>query len=281
MRDAGVWSGVRRLAAWLADHEIWWLVPTVPLLIFPGRWNVVGLALLPVPWLCRWIGQGRLTVRTPVDWAIVLLLIMTPVTLWATALPDVTHPAVWKLLAGVGVFYSIVNWARSKRRVWWASLGLIALGVALAMIAPIGVKWTPGRLFVLSQIYEHFPLLLKDPINPNVMGGALVLIMPMALELARWMRGRGGARRHLLGVAMGLSFLLMAFFLFLTESRGAYIAIAVTLLVITVLRNRWFLVGLPLGLAVLGVAWWRLGGQPLADLLMTTQHHLLFLLGLH
>jgi len=28
--------GVRRLAARLADHEIWWLALTVPLLVSPG-----------------------------------------------------------------------------------------------------------------------------------------------------------------------------------------------------------------------------------------------------
>ena len=263
------------MAAWLVDHEIWWLLPTVPLLVFPGRWNVVGLALLPLPWLCRWVGRGRLTVRTPVDWAMVLLLIMVPVTLWATALPNVTQPAVCKLLAGVAVFYSIVNWASSERRVLWSSLGLIGLGLALAVIAPVSVKWTPGKLFALSQLYERFPLLLEDPIHPNVMAGALVLIMPISLTLAlprwRWKRVSRRISPNMLSMLMGLSCLLMALVLFLTKSRGAYIAIAVTLLVIAVLRNRWFIVGLPLGLAGLALGWWRLGAQSLADLLMTTQ----------
>ena len=274
----GMWTGMRRLAAWLADHEIWWLVPTVPLLVFPGRWNPVGLALLPLPWLCRWVGQGRLTVSTRLEWALFSLLMMVPVTLWATALPEVTLPALYQLLAGVAAFYSVVNWASSEKRVWWASLGLVALGLALALIAPVGVQWSAGKLPGLSQIYGRFPLLLKDPINANVMAGALALIMPIALALALpgWGRKRASAEarpyfRAIATIAMGLSFLLMAFILLLTKSRGAYIAMAITLLIIAVLRNRWFLVGLPWGLAGLVVAWWRLGTQPLVDLLMTTQ----------
>ena len=115
-----VWTGVRRLAAWLADHEIWWFAPTLPLLIFPGRWNVVGLVLLAVPWLCRLVGRGRLTVPTRLEWTMFSLLLMVPVTLWATALPDVTLPAIYQLLAGVAVFYSIVNWASWERLVRWA-----------------------------------------------------------------------------------------------------------------------------------------------------------------
>jgi putative inorganic carbon (HCO3(-)) transporter len=220
------------------------------------------------------VGRGRLTLQTRVGWAVFSLLIMVPVTLWATALPDVTLPAVYQLLAGVAVFYSIVNWASSERRVWWATLGLVALGLALALIAPVSVQWMPpGKLFALPQIYGRFPLLLKDPINANVMAGALALIMPMALALALpgWGRKRAGARSYLLAMAMGLSFLLMAFILFLTKSRGAYIAVVITLLLIPVLRSRWFLVGLPLGLAGLAVAWWRQGTRALADLLMTTQ----------
>jgi len=263
-----VWTGIRRLAAWLADHEIWWLVPTVPLLVFPGRWNVAGLALLPIPWLCRWLGRGRLTRPTWLEWALLSLLLMVPVTLWATALPEVTRLAVYQLLAGMAVFYSLVNWTSSESRLWWATLGLVALGLALALIAPVGVRWSTGKLFALSRLYSRFPLLLKDSINPNVLAGALVVIMPMALSLAL----PGGERRRcLLRVAMGLSFLLMLFILVLTQSRGAYIAIAFSLLSIAILHNRWFLLSLPLGLAGLAVAWWRLGTQPLVDLLVTTQ----------
>jgi len=234
--------------------------------------------MLPLPWLCRWVGRGRLTVPTRLEWALFSLLMMVPGTLWATALPEVTRSAVYQLLAGVAVFYSIVNWASSESRVWWASLGLIGLGLALAMIAPVSVQWTPGKLFVLSQIYDRFPLLLKDPIHPNVMAGALVLIMPIALALALpgWGRKRTSVAsrpcfRAIATIVVGLNFLLMAFILLLTKSRGAYMAMAITLVIIAILRNRWFLVGLPWGLAGLVVAWWRLGTHPLADLLMTTQ----------
>jgi len=267
---------MQRLMAWLADHDIWWLVSTVPLLVFPGKWNVVGLALLPCPWLCRWLGRGRPSVRTPVDWAMGLLALMIPVTWWATALPEVTRGAIFQLLAGMATFYGIVNWASSEKRAGQVAQGVVGLGVALALLALVGVKWSPGKLFALSQLYERLPLLLPDPIHPNVMAGALSLIIPIALSLtlSGWAWGDKGDRGippHLCRLAMGASSLAMSCILLLTKSRGAYMAFIVALLVVGGLHSRRVLTGLPVVLAGLTAIWWRMGTQPLMDWLMSTR----------
>lgn len=59
---------------------------------------------LPWPPSClpsHFLALRRFTVRTAGDWSIGLLLLLLPVALWATALPEVHQPPVHRLLMGV------------------------------------------------------------------------------------------------------------------------------------------------------------------------------------
>jgi putative inorganic carbon (HCO3(-)) transporter len=249
---ASVW--ISFLGGDIATHEGWLSTAMVPLLLLFGR---------------------RIHFRrTPLDLPILLLLLMAFVTLWATALPDLTQIAVLQLLAGITVCYTIASWASTRERIWRASLALMGLGLALSLIAPVGVEWQSGKLFSLPQAYALLPLLLQDPIHPNVMAGALGLIMPLAMALA-WsnrdgVRTDGGVCPRVPRLALGTSWLLMAAVLFLTKSRGAYIA-TIAVLVIAALHSRWFIAVLPLGLPGLAAACRRIGAHQLVDLLTTSQ----------
>ena len=96
----------------------------------------VALVVAACFWLVRWLAYGRPTVRTPGDWAIGLLVVMIPVTLWATALPEVTRPEVLRLLMGLALYYAVANWAGSTARLLLVAAGLAAAGLALAALAP-------------------------------------------------------------------------------------------------------------------------------------------------
>jgi putative inorganic carbon (HCO3(-)) transporter len=194
----------------------------------------------------------------------------------------------------VALFYGLVNTLRSERDVWRMATLLVLGGVAVALIAPLGTTWGKSRLFSLPGVYQRFPRLLPDPINANVLAGALVLIVPIGISLLlrlRWSNlSRGGSctrpgrpqgiapttgfeytRQNLpLRLALALALVLMLAITVLTQSRGAYLALAVGTLLLAIMVNRWFLV---LGLvAVLGlaVAIQRVGMDTLADLLLTT-----------
>jgi hypothetical protein len=98
-------AAIQRFAGRLVQYEIW----PVSLMIAA---SFVWLSLLPaavitaaVFWILRWIATGRLTRRTPVDFAVILIMVMIPVTLWATALPAITIPQVYRLLTGVAFFF--------------------------------------------------------------------------------------------------------------------------------------------------------------------------------
>ena len=84
---------VRKIAIHLTTLEL----PILALLTIGalGVERLLPVALLGAAffWPVRWLAHGRLTVRTPGDWPVGLLVMMVPVTLWATALPEVTRSA--------------------------------------------------------------------------------------------------------------------------------------------------------------------------------------------
>ena len=267
---------VRGSAAAIARHEIW----VVPLGIVAGavsaRFFPAALAIAALFWGVRWLAYGRLTVRTPADWPIGLLLLMLPVTLWATALPDVTRPQVWQLLAGVALYYVVANWtagaawAAGVARLRALMLGVIGLGLLLAVSAPFTVAWIAGAklTFIPAGLYDRLPQLLADPIHPNILAGALALLWPVAAAalLFGW-RQLGLAARALAGLALAA----MTLALVLTKSRGGLLAVFVALLVLCVLRWRRGWLAILIAAAAGGAVVWRVGAASLLGVLSATQ----------
>ena len=110
---------MRGLAAVLVGFEIWAVALCVAAGVLSTRALPVTLGVAVCFWVVRWLATGRLSVRTPGDWAIGLLLLMIPVTLWATELPDITRTRVLQFLTGVALYYTVVNWGRLR----WLALG--------------------------------------------------------------------------------------------------------------------------------------------------------------
>ena len=261
-------------AAWVADHEIWPLALGVALATLTGRWADWGLGLLAALWLVRWIGRGRPTIRTPLDWTVGLMLLMVPVTFYATTDRQTTFIQISRLLAGFGLMYGLVNWARRDAHVTWLVQGIVGVGLALSLVGLVSVDWaSAGKLgFIPTGLYERLPSLAPDAINANIMAGALVMLLPFPLAMllltrsdalpsvsgtvpgvlatiwdARWLR------RLWYGIAGLFTFGVLV----LTKSRGGWIAGATVIFL--VLARRWpgLLWLIPLPLIGLGVLAWE------------------------
>ena len=112
-------TSLQNTAKRVTSLEIWIVGAAVlASMVMPSLlpWAVVAAMLF---WPVRWIANGRLSKRTPVDLGIGFLLLMIPVALWATALPEKTIPQVYRLVLGVLFFYSIVNWTQTSSRLNW------------------------------------------------------------------------------------------------------------------------------------------------------------------
>ncbi len=58
-------------------------------------------------------------------------------------------------------------------------MGIILLGLLLALFAPFSVEWAVDKLtFIPANLYQRFLVLVKDYVHPNVLAGSLVLLLP-------------------------------------------------------------------------------------------------------
>lgn len=224
---------------------------------------VLGIGV--IFWLLRWIAWGRFSVRTPADLGVLFLLLMVPVTLWATAIPSKSLPQASRLVLGIIFFYSIVNWTRTFSRFQLVIHFVIVAGFSLALFALISTEWTTGKLpGIPPLLYERFLLMVKDTVHHNVMAGNLVLFLPVSLGilLFDWKHLRLLNRFLLILMAGTVLWILV-----LTQSRGALLAISVVLITLTVLRWKFGWISIPVASAILGVIIYLIGFEKLVDIL--------------
>ncbi len=232
-----------------------WMATVIALLVFP----LPNLSLPPrvivvvvaIAWLLAGWADHVWWRFTPLDvpWLIWLLLI--PVTLWATAVPDLTHAAL-KLLAAQGIaFWMMVIWVRSPRRAAWATAGLLGAALTLAVLGLFWMQWPSGYLFPvpadLKALREHYSLPVQESVNKNVLAGVLVPLWCLALGTIPALRGRWRWPMRFLDL---LGALTIGGMVALSQSRGSWVAAVVGTYVLIALRWRLMWAGLaavPLG----------------------------------
>ena len=260
---------IREFSNSLVQLEIWVIISLIVA-------SMVWLQLLPaaigiaaVFWLIRWVASGKPSVRTPGDWAIIAIVPTLFVTLWVTTGLNITLIQIYRLLSGIALFYAIANWGNSQSRLHILVFGVVLATLLLALSAPFSVEWSAGKLFFVPDvIYQKFILLVTDTVHPNVLAGSLVIMLsfPIGLIIFCW-KERHWFERGLLIVSSlaGLGVV------FLTQSRGAWIALAVLLSFMIIFRWRWgwLLIVILSGIAIMFV--WRAGTTSVLDFLMTSQ----------
>jgi len=234
---------------WIADHELWLLAPAIPPLVFPEviqyRLVISALIYLVVLWICRWLARGYISVRTPLDIPIAGLLVMLPMSLYASVDLNLSLPKLTGILLGVAVYYAMVNTARSAKELQQVMLLLVLAGGAIAALGLLGTDWI-GKFPVLDAIYERLPRMItrlpkihsEGAIHPNELGGTMALFVPFLASLilgfanAEFRHDFGSRGRLLLQNLVLITLLLTGFTLLLTQSRSAWIGVALALLVI-------------------------------------------------
>jgi len=221
----------------LASIEIW----VISILTFA---SMVRFQLLPAVvisaaffWLFRKVAYGYFSVRTPCDLNIILLVVMMPVTVWVTVLPEKTIIQVLNVLVGIAMYYTIANWCSSYNRLRILLIGVMVVGLALALFSFIGVGWSSYKLpFNPIDIYMRFSEIVQDTIHPNILAGNLIILVPfgMAYLLFGW-RNINWLERSLVFI----STLFISAIIFLTQSQGAWIAFGVVVIILLMLRWRW------------------------------------------
>ena len=196
----------------------------------------IVVLLLPVFWPIRWLAYRQFTRRTPLDWPLLLLVMWLPVTYWASADKVLSWEAISYLASGIMLYAALINWPPAQVRPQLIGWIVLLVGLGLTLAAPVLSQLTSNKLFQLPLIDEWLQR-LKDlapgSVNPNRIAGTLILTIPLPLALvvrSDW------TKRRWLPVLNGLFLVLMLIALVLTQSRSAYLATAVALAVILILR---------------------------------------------
>ena len=271
---SGVWIAISLLACgWLGMQfaaggipagavlatKIWgnaasWELAALPLFIWMGeilfRTKLSeemfrGLA----PWLGRYILESRLTRRTPFDLPLLLFLLTAGVGVWSAYDRSAAWPKFWLIVCGLLLFYALANAEPiGEMRIWL--LSLFGAGVAAYFLVSNDWDAYPAKIDVLTRlghaVQAPLPPLPGHRLHPNVAGGIMAMLLPYAgWTVARtWQNLRRGVRpvppRRWLALLLALTALAVtAFALLMTTSRGAWLGLAVAM----VLAGLWAISG--------------------------------------
>ncbi|MGB6421517.1 MAG: O-antigen ligase family protein [Anaerolineales bacterium] len=230
-------SSVKAYSEKLTSTEVW--VISILALVSMVRSQLLPAVVITAAffWLVRKVAYGCFSVRTPCDLNIIVLVLMLPVAVWITVLPEITTIQVLRVLVGIAMYYAIANWCSSYNRLRLTLMGVMAVGLTLAFFAFISVEWSSYKLpFIPIDLYKRFTVIVQDAVHPNVLAGNLILLVPfgMAYLLFGW-RDINWLERFLAFIAT----LLISGIIFLTQSRGAWIAFGVVVIILLILRWRW------------------------------------------
>lgn len=258
--------------------------PSLGVMAFVGVATLLPFAVLPVPiggvrptfidaaltglllaWVFRFLAKPEMKlVRTPLD-PLILVFIGLAITSFIIGVYSVTAEASRFFLKSVNsilFFFSVTNCLRERRQLERAVLALILGGFVAAVVALVIYALNPAsaiRLLsglrvlgypsgagVIRYIASTTTLrAIGTSIDPNILGGTLVLVMPMALSQ---LFGPAPLIRRGFSAIMVVA---MAMAMILTFSRGSWTGLGIAILFMAALRYRQLLIPLLIFVAAL------------------------------
>jgi putative inorganic carbon (HCO3(-)) transporter len=186
----------------------------------------------------------RLLPPAPLHLALGVLLLWLPVNVWAAVDSAIAWEAAGYLLFGVALYAAAIAWPPFQRRPVLLAWLLVAGAAALALIGPLIAAQDNAWPLIgpLQRLAAPVSARLGESINPNILAGALVVLLPLVLALALPRRtgqviAEASGRWRWVGTVLLLAVaLLLAAAIMLSGSRGAQLALGASLLLWLYLR---------------------------------------------
>lgn len=201
-----------------------------------GLWPVVLVAAL---WPLHWVAHGRRRGRTPGQTGyalcLALFLLSAGASVWAAYDRQIALAKLGLLLGGIGLAAALAH--QPTRRHLYVALSLLAaLAACLAVFFILTNDWAAHAVKVaaVTRLGEALSAALPDVaghrITPNVVGGMLAALLPLALALLSvrprtWLGHAFERWTPLLRTLCGLAVALAALGLLFSVSRGAWLGL--------------------------------------------------------
>jgi len=217
---------------------LWYLAPGL------GTWPLLVAAL---PWGIRLADTGQATRPTPFGIPLALFLLTAGLGVLTAYEREAAWAKFWWITGAILLYYAFANTLISFKQggegagpqtLSWL---MAALGVAATVYFLATQDWDRwGAKVAMAErigraIQGPLPVLPGHRIHPNVMGGLLALTVPFAVSLQFYKPTFAGYR-----MAAGGLPVFIGFGLFMTTSRGAWLAVAA----VGVAAGLWWLVSL-------------------------------------
>jgi len=233
----------------------------MPFLLFsqllPVWLPVAALVYLAIVLAAFSLRGPRWADRSPFTLVLLALLPALAAGLWMTPDRTVTLSRTYAFLANMALFWTLAG-QRHTRWLRFAPAGLLLAGSGLALFMLPGTQFVADKLpFFETRLYARLPSGLSlfwnsQGFHTNLTGGLLALFLPPAIFL--FLRSESGGQRFWAGLAT----LLIGFVILLTQSRGAFLGLAIAIPAVTALTGRgwrWFWAMIGLAAAALLWAW--------------------------
>jgi len=242
---------MHRIAHGLTRSEWVILLLAAPLLLFPNAWRTVAMLVVPVLWLARRLARGRFVDPTPLNAPLVLLMVGVLLSLYATFDMAYSLPKIAGMVLGLGAFFALVG-AAAMPRAWMGAMTVfLVLGIGVAGLGLLGTQWIP-KFALLQPVLALLPARLTglpgaaEGFHPNEVAGALLWVAPLGVTCALAAIGNTPTITRALGPGRAIGLLAACFLaalvlvgvLFLTQSRGAWIAAALIFPALVILYAR-------------------------------------------
>jgi putative inorganic carbon (HCO3(-)) transporter len=174
----------------------------------------VSLGMMVLLWLVRWLSQGYLTRRTPLDVPILLFALSALAGLWPSYDLALSLPLFLTIVGGIALYYLVVNNGTTERSRLILSAGSLLLGLAVSFYFIIQ-GGHPGASRIFPEAWAFW-------LHPNSVATFLEGMIPLALAMAI------GERRPWLRAFYGFCAATFVPALLMTASHGAWVALAVS-----------------------------------------------------
>lgn len=227
MSESTRWTGL------LSAKKIIFLALVIFLLILPMPGLLIGLfGALPALFLS--LHGSVSTSRRHLNPILLVLVSFYAFGLMFGPHNELALAGAGEFVAGILLFYLVLSTANQTKSFANSLALLLLMGIALSVLAPFTVIEDNSKSFALPFVPAFAPRLFKT-VNSNVLSGALVALLPLAIGAVFQ---RTSTRTRLVAA---LSIFPMALVLFFLQSRSAWLAFIVAIAFMLILWNKWFL----------------------------------------
>ncbi len=197
--------------------------------------SMIGWGLVLFGLIFEWVWPNKNFTKIPKIQTLGMLIVFALLSLWVTADFEITAPQVNSLSISIICLVALTCWFAQEEAFTLYGFGLIGLGTVLSMASPFIIEFQQNKGgFIPDSLYEQFPLILSNPVHPNIMATIMLMLFPFGLIYTLSQMEK--TKDYKFWAAL-LGSVLMLFVLFLTRSRGGYLAAAIGIGLILILLS--------------------------------------------